>query len=449
MKIYIPNNFKQERLYIIEIIFSEFLGLDYSYEFYNENNYKINLNSGNEIIIKDNFWSNIEEKNGYLDKKNIPQKVVFSDNTFIQEKNIPIIYGTEECTIENNNIICGLDIFASSFFMLTRWEEAVISEKDKHSRFKCEISLAQKHNFSHRAIVNEYVEMLWNMLKYLGCEQKRKLRKFEIIPTHDIDFLQLFDTYFNGLKVIGGDILKRGNISMALNSLKSFLGYKFGKTNDPYDTFDFLMDISEKNNVKSNFYFIAGKKGEADVRYNFISDKVKKTIKNIQQRGHNIGIHGGYSSFDNLEQFQKEINRFRKFNLEISEGRQHYLRFENPKTWQIWEKSEMKYDSTIGYANGSGFRAGTCYEYSVFDIIERKKLNLIERPLIFMETVSKTKYPNKDDFTKHCLSLKNTVKKYNGQFVFLWHNSNFNTYLWEDIQDFYPKIFSQGKNYIK
>ncbi|MEA3451521.1 MAG: hypothetical protein U9Q83_06410, partial [Bacteroidota bacterium] len=38
------------------------------------------------------------------------------------------------------------------------------------------------------------------------------------------------------------------------------------------------------------------------------------------------------------------------------------------------------------------------------------------------------------------LGLKETVKKYNGKFIFLWHNSNLNTYLWSDYVDFYPEI---------
>ena len=37
---------------------------------------------------------------------------------------IPIIYGTDKMQRESNgDVVVGLDIFASTFFMLTRWEE--------------------------------------------------------------------------------------------------------------------------------------------------------------------------------------------------------------------------------------------------------------------------------------------------------------------------------------
>ena len=443
MKVFVPNNFKEERKYIVNILLNEYLGLNYEIEFSNEKNYKILLDNNSIITIKDSFWNNLDEQTGYLEQKKIPKKVVFSENKFISEKNIPIIYGSEECELKNNEIFCGIDIFASSFFMLTRWEEIVIAEKDKHNRFRCELSLAQKQNFSHRAIVNEYVEMLWNMLVHSNCKQKRKQRKHEIIPTHDIDFLFLFDSFYNFLKVVGGDILKRRSISLAFKTTKNYIGFKFGKAKDPYDTFEYLMDISEKNKIKSHFYFIAGKKTELDVRYNFLKKETKKIIDNIIKRGHFVGIHGSYSSYNNNEQFKKEIKRFDEFEIRVDEGRQHYLRFENPLTWQIWNNNKMKYDSSIGYTNGSGFRAGTCYEYPVFDVQKRKKLDLIERPLIFMETTSRAKFSKDEDFKKQLIELKNTTKKYNGQFVFLWHNSNFNVKLFRELIDFYPQIFEK------
>ncbi len=442
MKIFIPNNYLPERKYIINTLLKFFLGVDYIIELYNKPDYEIILDNNKKIIIKDAFWSKFKNKNTYLDKKNIPEKVFFAKNDFLPEKNIPIIFGKDNLIIEKDKIICGIDIFASCFFMLSRWEEKVIKQKDKHYRFLCNLSLAQKNNFHLRPVVNEYLVFFQNILIYLGYNKPFKKQKFNIIPTHDVDFLYRYDNFLKGIKIAGGDILKRYDFKLALKTIKETVKSKQNKIKDPYDTFDFLMDVSEKNNLKSEFYFIAGKKSETDVRYNFLTDKTKKIINNIRRRGHIIGIHGGYSSFNNNNQLKTEIERFKSFGIEVKSGRQHFLRFENPLTWQIWERNKLKFDSTIGYTNSGGFRAGTCFEYPVFDIENRKQLNLIERPLIFMETVSRKKYPHKNNFINHFYYLKNITKKYKGNFVFLWHNSNFNTYLWKDFNNFYTKIFN-------
>jgi len=38
------------------------------------------------------------------------------------------------------------------------------------------------------------------------------------------------------------------------------------------------------------------------------------------------------------------------------------------------------------------------------------------------------------------------VKKYNGEFVFLWHNSAFNTKTWKPFQIIYEKILNENSN---
>ncbi|MBN2893866.1 MAG: polysaccharide deacetylase family protein [Bacteroidales bacterium] len=441
IKIFCPNNFEPERKYIIDTLLGDFLGLEYEIFNHEDLSYKIVLENDKILTFNDSFWSKFDESKGYLSADNIPHEVQFTKNQFTPENDIPVIFGDEQLTISETKIDCGIDIFSSSFFMLSRWEENVIQEKDIHQRFPCNLSLAQKHNFHYRPIVNEYLEMLWNMLQYMGCTQKRKQHIFEIIPTHDIDYFRQFNSFGAGFKHIAGDLLKRKSLKMAFDTTKKLTNVFFKKQKDAYDSFDFFMDFSEKYGLKSHFYFIAGQKGETDVDYNFLQKKVKSTLDKIQKRGHVVGIHGGYDSYNNPEQFQKEIDRFKESGIEVKKGRQHYLRFQIPETWQMWDNLGMKYDSTIGYTNDSGFRAGICHEYPVFDVKSRKKLDLIELPLIFMETASQKKYPKKEDFLNNLTELKNTVKRYNGQFVFLWHNSNVNSYLWRNYIDIYPEIF--------
>ena len=65
------------------------------------------------------------------------------------------------------------------------------------------------------------------------------------------------------------------------------------------------------------------------------------------------------------------------------------MRFNIPNTWNIWDRHNLKSDSSIGFYEHIGFRAGTCYEYPVYDVVNRKMLRLTERPLIVMDTALK------------------------------------------------------------
>ena len=437
MIIKIPNNNIPERKYIIDVLFSEFFGIDCEIETYDGKNYIIKFHD-KEIEIKDAFFDNFREELSYLKKENIPEKVIFSENQFIPEANIPIIYGNSDIEVAENKIFCGIDIFASSFFMLTRWEEYVISEKDKHGRTPDELQLSIRNNFHERPLVNEYLEMLRNMFRFLGIEIENK-HQYKAKITHDVDFFARYDKFTKLIKAFVGDIFKRKKLKRAVNTVKTYFQIKKGKSNDPYDTFDYLMNLSEKIGLKSRFYFIPTVNGEEDAQYNINNEAVVKTMQKIKSRGHIVGIHGAYRSYNSEDLFHKELKRFPE-GIKITEGRQHYLRFDNPETWQIQQNAGLKFDGTMSFINHIGFRAGTCYEYALFNILTRKKLVLKERPLIFMEQAARKKYPDKELFFSKFAILRNRVKKYEGNFVILWHNNNFNIDEWEDYKEIYEHI---------
>ncbi len=437
MIIQVPNNNISERKYITDVLFSEFLGVKYEIEFKNIDFYKI-IFKDKSIEISDVFFNKFHKELSYLKKENIPQNVILAENKFTVEADIPVLYGNADIDIFENQIKCGIDIFASSFFMLTRWEEYVLKEKDKHGRTSDELQLSVKHKFNERPIVNEYVEMLRNMFAHLGFEIENK-HKYKLKVTHDIDFFARYDKFSKVVKAIGGDIIKRKSFKKAINTFQSYLKIKKGKIKDPYDTFDYFMNLSEKEGLKSHFYFIPAMLSEEDAHYNITDEAVIKKMQSIKDRGHIVGVHGAYRSYKNKELFQKELRRFPN-EIKITEGRQHFLRFSNPETWQMQEDVGLQFDSTMSFINNVGFRSGTCYEYFVFNILTRKKLNLKEQPLIVMEQALIKKYPNKDDFYIKIIALKEIVKKYKGTFVVLWHNNNFNVVEWERFKDVYENV---------
>lgn len=433
LTIKIPSNHLAERRYIIEVIFVDFLGLEIILlpnELETETT--IQLDNNNQIIIEDHFFSKYHELD-YLQQNSIPTSITYFYNpqvSFLPEENLPILYGRNFFTISNTEISCGADVFASAFYMLSRWEEYVLPNRDMHDRFPYSASLACKFDFHHRPIVNEYVEFLWAMLQYLGYQGKRKERKYEVVVTHDVDVPLFWKHPTDIVKKIGGDILKRASLSNLQFTCNSFFETVLRGGKDPYDTFDFLMDVSERHNIKSRFYFlVSGKtrydKGHLPPNHPFIQTLFQK----INDRGHIIGFHPSYATYDNVELFRKELNQIQSATPQaITQGRQHFLRFEVPKTWRIWEENLLEEDSSLYYSEKTGFRAGVCYSYHPFDFLIRQKLKLLEAPLLAME-VSWAKggvIECPDTLKSDVITLKNTVSKYKGCFTFLWHNSSIN-----------------------
>ena len=146
-------------------------------------------------------------------------------------------------------------------------------------------------------------------------------------------------------------------------------------------------------------------------------------------------------SYNRADILKIELERLEKISGKTEEGRLHFLRFQNPLTWRIWENAGLKLDSTMGFAANIGFRCGTCREFPVFDVLDRISLNLREMPLVVMDEALRKLTSDADEFWAEVTNMKNIVKKFNGKFCFLWHNNNNAAYEWREIAENYELFY--------
>lgn len=348
------------------------------------------------------------------------------------------LYGNDAFDITDSTLMVGLDIFASTFFMLTRWEEAIMPERDAHDRFPGVASLAYRAGFLDRPVVNEYVELLWNALLQLGFEGQRKTRATSIQPTCDVDFP--FKWYRRS------DILRSSATHLYRRRWADFKSDMrlFWRGQDPYDTYDALMDVAEQAGSKMHFFMLAPGSTAQDVRTPIHHPRIKKLTKHIQDRGHSLGLHPSYLAYDDSELMAREKEQWEGIvGEELNVGRQHYLRFAVPKTWQVWAESGMAWDSTAGYADVAGFRCGVCYDFQVFDFKRREPLPLREKPLLVMDvTLDGYMKLSAEEAISKIKDIYQQVDRYHGTYVGLWHNSSFNSQRWQDASSLMPAVLN-------
>ncbi len=427
LKICIPENNSIEKKYVIDVLLHDFLGLSYEFIASKEfNNYIIKFED-KQIEIQDAFFKFHLEPLSYLKKENIPQKILWLNSRESNNKSIPIIYGNGVVDFDGNKIYCGLDIFASSFFMLTRWEEYVLPNKDEFGRCNENDMFVVKHGIYDRPIVDEYVEFLRDLLFKIGVDIPTVRHKFSVHLTHDIDFLFRYADFTNFLKNLAGDILNRHSFYDFSTTLYNYFLFKIGKKQDPFDTFNEIMDLSDSKGFKSAFYFKASINGEYDCTYNIFDKRVCSIIDKIVKRGHEVGIHPSKNTFNNSEQFKVEVKRLRSLGVMINGGRQHYLLYDLPYTLRTWSENGLKYDAGLGFAFRAGFRCGTSQEFDFFDCLKRETLPIKIQPLICMEGALFDYQKDRSliDIEKELLGLVDKVYHHSGCFVFLWHNDRF------------------------
>lgn len=419
MKVCIPNNNIEERKYIIDVLLRDFLQIPITYEVKVIDSYILASEYG-ELHINDDFWKNYKVNSSYLNIENLPHTPIWLYVDDIK-KNIPFLYGNNDLKFQDNYIYCGADIFASAFFMLSRWEE-ILLPKDQFGRCDENEMFVVKHGLEKRPLVNEYVELLQFLLEKIGVDIPAQKRKFTPFITHDVDGLFRYANPENFAKCLMGDIFHRHSLKTFGRTLKDYSLFKRGKIKDPYDTFDALMELSESINTISRFYFMPTYNGEYDARYDIRDKQIIPIIENILNRGHEVGIHPGKTTFHNKKEFTTQVNRLREIVPQIKGGRQHYLFYDLTETLRWWDEEGLKYDAGLGFCKRIGFRCGCCYSFPVWDCVNRKKLNIIEHPLIFMDSAYIWNH-NDQEIKNTFYEVLSQTRKYSGEFVFLWHSN--------------------------
>ncbi len=444
--IFIPNNFESEKKWIISTIFNYFWKIQPRMIFGDYENYEVVIN-GKKLILKDSFFSSIE--NNWLDKRTLPktplkefsiQSVQWHFSYFFEF--IPIIYGEDKFINLKNNIYIGVDILGSAFFMLSRYEEFMDAKKDEHSRFSSKSSVLNGSNVISRPIINEYLELLWGAIESIDNDASRNDREFKKYISCDLDFVlnPISCSFMKSLRRAVYEIVRQNNYKSVINIINNYINIKTNNIEDDlyYKNIFWIMDENEKVNNKVAFYFIPISSNKCfDPEIDITHKIVQSVLKKISLRGHEVGIHPAYNSYDDELFFNKSVEQFKliinknNINQDSLGGRQHFLRVSFPKTFHFWEKNNLMYDSSLIFPDKIGFRCGICYSYPMFDVVNKSALNLVQRPLLIMDGIifskDKMNYDYSDSSLEKLIEIKKLCKFFRGDFTLLWHNSYFNS----------------------
>jgi peptidoglycan/xylan/chitin deacetylase (PgdA/CDA1 family) len=310
--------------------------------------------------------------------------------------------------------------------LFTKREEYAPEQLDNYDRFT--YAFSRYKNILEPKVSKFLVENGLN-LKVEYPENK----KFAVCLTHDVDeiYPPLSHTLLSSLHYMK---------NLDFNGLKDQLFWKIkGKEYSPYWNFKEIMNFEEKYGAKSSFYFLATDKDIRRFRYNI--EDLENELGSIVDNGWEVGLHGGYYAYDNLEEMNKEKKRLEKvLGNEVFGYRNHYLRFKVPDTWELLAKAGFKYDTTFGYDNVVGFRNGMCHLFKPFNLNSDKEIDILEIPLIIMDGALFGYSNSFEEAWETAKRLIDTVEKYNGVITLLWHSNDFNCAFKDSWVKFYIKI---------
>lgn len=340
---------------------------------------------------------------------------------------VPVFWGLGGSVVLEQRILrIPADLLGTAFILLTRADERYAS-LDEHGRVRSQETLLGRSKTTAIPVVDRYVALLAAALNHISPGIAKFAAETHLRPTHDVDVPFLF--LGRGWRRIRQElkVRLRSQPLAAMRYAAAATTTKLRLRSDPYDQFDAMMRAAEDKGVRAEFYFKAAEPGPYDDYYDLNSRIIRGLLKKVQRRGHVVGFHPGYSTYNSPERFAEELERLqRAAGVQILGGRQHYLRARFPQTWRLWADHHLQYDSSLAFSDILGFRAGTAYPFRVFDIEARRPLDLEERPLLLMErTLTSPQYLGLDEESAlHAIAeLAAAMRPTGGHWTILWHNS--------------------------
>lgn len=381
------------------------------------------------------------------------QSVPLLMETIIEDQNlhyfefegVPAIF-----PVYNQQNLLPFDIFAATFYMVSRYEEYLPHHHDEHGRFLTSESLAYQRGFHQKAVVDRWALLLKDRLLERFPDLHFGARNYEFVQTIDIDAAYcykhkgLFRTVTGSLR----DALKRHDIEEVKRRFRVIRD----KEEDPYDTFDFILEQSRHiKNRNIIFFVLIGDYSLYDKPASYHNEQFRELLKHLADHA-KLGLHPTYNTLEEPQRVESESKRLSGIvHRDIRRSRFHFLRMQLPQSYTNLIDHNILNDYSMGFPDMSGFRAGTCTPYPFYDLTHDNETSLMIHPFCTMDTTMQRyqKLTIEQAFAQY-QALVDEVAAVNGTFCAIWHNQNLcDLYGWDGWKDLYVKVVDYASNPIQ
>ncbi len=408
------------------------------------------------ILFSDTITSRLSYIAGFIGKEISGQPIYVTDNKkeFEAFRGVKINYSAKEFDeavfavsphpllfekdIKEQNIVCSrwnglkvffpakgdipFDIFAASFFLVSRYEEYLPHAKDMYGRYAHENSTAFRHDFLNVPLINQWLMAFSAQLKQTFPLWEPKHAEFTFLPTYDIDEAFSY-RHKQGWRFLGATVkdMLSGNWKRIgiRNKVRS------GFLPDPFDSYGWMDELHRQHQLKPNYFFLVAEKNSRHDKN--ILPAALAMQKLIQQHAgkYNIGLHPSWQSGDDKELLGKEKDSLEKISgASITSSRQHFIRLNLPETYRRLVEAGIQEEFSMGYGSINGFRASVASPFYWYDLEKEEATSLLIYPFCYMEANSffeqKLSPPRALEEMRYYYSV---VKNVNGLFITVWHNT--------------------------
>ena len=155
---------------------------------------------------------------------------------------------------------------------------------------------------------------------------------------------------------------------------------------DPYWSFDRILEDERRCGASSTFFLLADHAHEFDGAAVESYERLRpRLVETLQDAEAEVGLHGSYSAADDAGRIAREKERLEKLSGPVQGQRYHYLRVDPHRNLGALEAAGFAYDSSLGFGDAVGFRAGIAHPFRPWDFERDAPRGLVEVPLAAMD----------------------------------------------------------------
>jgi len=311
------------------------------------------------------------------------------------------------------------DILAAVFYLISRYEEYLPHEPDRHGRYPAAASAAARYAFLQEPVVDQWLQQLRLMLvRRFSLELPEQPFRFE--PTYDVDIAWKY-RHKGPRRYWGG--LARDLLQLRWAGIPARIAAGMGIRPDPYYSFDWLDALHVRYGLQPLYFFLVSSGSRYDRNLPPGSGSMQRLMHRTAQR-YPTGLHPSYRSHQD-EAILAEERRILTAHTgqEVTRSRQHYIKLTLPHTYQRLIAAGITHDYSMGYASDNGFRAGTSRSFPWYNLPAEEATGLRIHPFVYMDATSRFYHRHKPaEAWLEWERLWHAVKRTSGTFTGIWHN---------------------------
>lgn len=382
------------------------------------------------------FTSKIEEFIAHDGAKLSYGKQALGNEFFIQKVDLLMEQGFSEIEIKvqpwddtigffgvSDSSDLPFDIFAASFYLLTRYEEYLPHVKDEFGRFPAAESLAHNESFLHKPVVDVWAFKFLEILleRFPDLEHAGRKYKTGMIITSEHTYIFKNKGFLRSFVGAMSDLFTL-NFQKVVDRMQVWIRIK----KDPHDTFDELINLIKEHKLYTLFMFQLSdfSKYDRNISHNRIPHRA--VIKSVADYA-KVGLLMGYYAMEDIKNLRKEKLRMEDIiHSSVEHAMNHKYNLRLPDQYNNLAELEVTNDHSMGYPDIPGFRAGTCTSFLFYDINMEVTTPLRVHPYAFNSNSVSAMTSNKlkEDLSRMLLE----VKEVKGTFRSVFRNRDFSEY---------------------